>query len=193
MTESELRRLLDEVVRAAARSILPPPPCACSTLCAPPRSKTSDSRVSIRTASCDKGSRKSSSALARRRPRSPPSPTHRRQRPVAARDPSPAEAFDAVARVVPAAEYHAGRRTITFREERAAPGLGTVLIACRGTSDLPVAEEAAVTADTGQHRRLGYLRLGVAGLHRPDEASRARLQRARVLIVVAGMEGALRA
>jgi NCAIR mutase (PurE)-related protein len=100
------------------------------------------------------------------------------------------EAFDAVARVVPAAEYHADARAITFRQGESAPGLGTVLIACAGTADLPVAEEAAVTADIMGNTVDRIYDVGVAGLHRLL-SERARLQRARVLIVVAGMEGAL--
>jgi NCAIR mutase (PurE)-related protein len=91
---------------------------------------------------------------------------------------------------VPAAEYHADARAITLRQGEIAPGLGTVLIACAGTSDLPVAEEAAVTAEIMGNTVDRVYDVGVAGLHRLLR-ERARLQSARVLIVVAGMEGAL--
>ena len=64
------------------------------------------------------------------------------------------------------------------------------MIACAGTSDLPVAEEAAVTAELMGNTVDRLYDVGVAGLHRLL-SEHDRLQRARVLIVVAGMEGAL--
>ena len=82
-----------------------------------------------------------------------------------------------------------GRTVLLKRGTPAAPP-GTVLIACAGTSDLPVAEEAADTADA---LGLGVARLsdvGVAGIHRLLNSGEA-LRSADVLIVVAGMEGAL--
>lgn len=69
-------------------------------------------------------------------------------------------------------------------------GGGTVLIVSAGTSDLPVAEEAAVTAEAMGHRAERLSDVGVAGIHRLLSAG-ARLREADVLIVVAGMEGAL--
>ena len=69
-------------------------------------------------------------------------------------------------------------------------GHGTVLVACAGTSDLPVAEEAVVTAELMGNTVDRLYDVGVAGLHRLLR-EQDRLQRARVLIVVAGMEGAL--
>jgi pyridinium-3,5-biscarboxylic acid mononucleotide synthase len=73
---------------------------------------------------------------------------------------------------------------------QAGPRPGPVLICCAGTSDLPVAEEAAVCAEAlGLHAERLY-DVGVAGIHRLLDA-RNRLEAARVLIVVAGMEGAL--
>jgi NCAIR mutase (PurE)-related protein len=65
-----------------------------------------------------------------------------------------------------------------------------VLIACAGTSDLPVAEEAAVTADLMGNTVDRLYDVGVAGIHRLLR-ERDRLHSARVIIVVAGMEGAL--
>ena len=100
------------------------------------------------------------------------------------------EAFAAVRAVIPAAEYHADARAITLKQGRTPAGLGTVLIACAGTSDLPVAEEAAVTADIMGNAVDRLYDVGVAGIHRLLR-EQGRLEAARVVIVVAGMEGAL--
>jgi len=100
------------------------------------------------------------------------------------------EAAEAVRAVVPGSTYHAEARAITLKQNDVAPGLGTVLIACAGTADLPVAEEAAVTADIMGNTVDRLYDVGVAGLHRLLHEHR-RLQAARVVIVVAGMEGAL--
>lgn len=72
----------------------------------------------------------------------------------------------------------------------APPGAGTILVVSAGTSDLPVAEEAAVVAEVFGHRVERLVDVGVAGIHRLF-ASSGRLQSADVIIVVAGMEGAL--
>jgi hypothetical protein len=100
------------------------------------------------------------------------------------------QAFAAVRERVPEAEYHDVARAITLRQEEVEPGRGTVLIACAGTSDLPVAEEAAVTAALMGNTVDRLHDVGVAGLHRLL-GEQARLTAARVIIVVAGMEGAL--
>jgi NCAIR mutase (PurE)-related protein len=100
------------------------------------------------------------------------------------------EAFDAVRAVVSGATYHADARAITLKQGDVPSGTGTVLIACAGTSDLPVAEEAAVTAELMGNDIDRIYDVGVAGIHRLL-AEQPRLQRARVIIVVAGMEGAL--
>ena len=100
------------------------------------------------------------------------------------------EAFDAVRLVIPGAAYHPDACAITLRQGEIPPGVGTVLIACAGTSDLSVAEEAAVTAELMGNTIERAYDVGVAGLHRLL-AEQARLQAARVVIVVAGMEGAL--
>jgi NCAIR mutase (PurE)-related protein len=99
---------------------------------------------------------------------------------------------EAVAEVLPEVEHNALARTLYLppHEPRAPRGRGTVLVVAAGTSDLPVAEEAAVTA-----RALGspVARLndvGVAGIHRLL-SSASTLADAAVVIVVAGMEGAL--
>jgi NCAIR mutase (PurE)-related protein len=74
--------------------------------------------------------------------------------------------------------------------EQPAPGSGTILVVSAGTSDLPVAEEAAVVAEVFGHPVERLIDVGVAGFHRVLAATE-QIQRARVVIVVAGMEGAL--
>jgi hypothetical protein len=100
------------------------------------------------------------------------------------------ESWDAVRLVAPGAMYHDDARAITLKQGDIVAGIGTVLIACAGTSDLPVAEEAAVTAEIMGNTVDRLYDVGVAGLHRLL-SEHERLRRARVLIVVAGMEGAL--
>ncbi|HET9362160.1 MAG TPA: nickel pincer cofactor biosynthesis protein LarB, partial [Vicinamibacterales bacterium] len=100
------------------------------------------------------------------------------------------DAYDAVRETVPTAVFHGEARAITLAQGEIARGHGTVLIACAGTSDLPVAEEAAVTAALMGNAVDRLYDVGIAGLHRLLH-ERERLERARVLIVVAGMEGAL--
>jgi pyridinium-3,5-biscarboxylic acid mononucleotide synthase len=99
-------------------------------------------------------------------------------------------AFDEVSRVVPQATYHEIARAITLRQNDISPGRGTVLIAAAGTSDLPVAEEAAVTAEVMGNTVDRLYDVGVAGLHRLLR-EQSRLLIARVIVVAAGMEGAL--
>jgi hypothetical protein len=100
------------------------------------------------------------------------------------------EAFDAVRDVVPAAAFHGEARAITLAQGDVPRGQGTIVIACAGTSDLPVAEEAAVTAELMGNAIDRVYDVGVAGIHRLLH-EQERLHRARALIVVAGMEGAL--
>ena len=100
------------------------------------------------------------------------------------------EAFEAVQRLVPAATYHAQARVVTLEQGEVARGKGTILVACAGTSDIPVAEEAALTASLMGNDVERLYDVGVAGLHRLLSAQE-QLRRARVIIVVAGMEGAL--
>ncbi len=100
------------------------------------------------------------------------------------------EAYEAVHELVPEANYHPEARCITLNQGTIPPGNGTVLVACAGTSDLPVAEEAAVTATIMGNTVERLYDVGVAGLHRLLR-EQGRLDQARVIIVVAGMEGAL--
>ncbi len=101
-----------------------------------------------------------------------------------------ADAFQAVHAVEPRAEYHETARAITLHQAAPVPGKGTISVVCAGTSDLPVAEEAAVTARLMGNTVELIADVGVAGIHRLL-AQRTSLQSARVLIVCAGMEGAL--
>jgi NCAIR mutase (PurE)-related protein len=100
------------------------------------------------------------------------------------------DAHRAVAERLPEAAFHEVARTITLRVADAPPGKGTIMVAAAGTADLPVAEEAAVTAEIMGNPVDRLYDVGVAGLHRLL-ASHERLIAARVVIVAAGMEGAL--
>jgi pyridinium-3,5-biscarboxylic acid mononucleotide synthase len=100
------------------------------------------------------------------------------------------EAFDAVHATVPAATYHADAAMITLRQQDVAPGKGTIVIVSAGTSDQSVAEEAAITAELMGNAVERLYDVGVAGLHRLL-GERPRLAKARAIVVVAGMEGAL--
>lgn len=99
------------------------------------------------------------------------------------------EHFEAVRAVLPDAVYQEIARTITLdrRPEAKQPG---VSVLCAGTADLPVAEEAAVTAELMGSEVARLYDVGVAGLHRLLDHLPA-LRDARALVVVAGMEGAL--
>jgi pyridinium-3,5-biscarboxylic acid mononucleotide synthase len=100
------------------------------------------------------------------------------------------EQFDAVRQVEARAVFHPVSRCITLNQSTAPQSTGAVGIICAGTSDLPVAEEARITAELMGNRVDLIADVGVAGLHRLL-AQRLRLQEAAVLIVCAGMEGAL--
>lgn len=100
------------------------------------------------------------------------------------------QTYQAVAKQFPAAEYHAPARAITLRGDEPAEPLGHVAIAAAGTSDLPVAEEARVTAEIMNARVSTHYDVGVAGLHRLLACSE-QLQAAKAVVAVAGMEGAL--
>src|SRR5690349_5363337 len=100
------------------------------------------------------------------------------------------DAYDAVLKTVPAATYHELARCITLDAGKTPRGHGTVMIAAAGTADLPVAEEAAVTAELMGNTIDRLFDVGVAGLHRLL-SEHSRITTARVIIVVAGMEGAL--
>ena len=100
------------------------------------------------------------------------------------------EAFAAVQAAIPDAVFHEQARLIERRAGDLPRGTGTILVAVAGTSDLAVAEEAAITAEVMNNPVDRLFDVGIAGLHRLLSA-RDRLEAARVVIVVAGMEGAL--
>jgi len=101
------------------------------------------------------------------------------------------ECFDAVSERVPEAKYHAQARCITLRQRPYPTNrAGMIAVVCAGTSDLPIAEEAAVTAEHFGNRVTRITDVGVAGLHRLL-AQLPILRKANVVIACAGMEGAL--
>jgi NCAIR mutase (PurE)-related protein len=100
------------------------------------------------------------------------------------------DAFNAVKERCPDAVYHQLARCIVIPSEEECEEKGDVLVASAGTADMPVAEEAAVSAETMGLKVSRLYDVGVAGIHRLLEHS-SLLQQASVVIVVAGMEGAL--
>lgn len=98
--------------------------------------------------------------------------------------------FDTVSRVYPEAQYHADARLITVDVAPRPAPVGNVAVVCAGTSDIPVAEEAAITAEWAGAKVERIYDVGVAGLHRLM-GHLDTLRAARAVIVVAGMEGAL--
>ena len=100
------------------------------------------------------------------------------------------EQFAAVKKKVRGAEYRELARAITLRRDRKIYGQGAIAVVSAGTSDVPVAEEAVVTAELMGNNVEHFYDVGVAGIHRLL-AHRQALARARVVVVCAGMEGAL--
>jgi NCAIR mutase (PurE)-related protein len=98
--------------------------------------------------------------------------------------------FGEVRNVCTEAEWHEQARMIRVWRDREPTGEGTVLVVTAGTSDIPVAEESALTAEAMGSRVERIWDAGVAGIHR-ILSERERLRSARVIVVAAGMEGAL--
>ena len=98
--------------------------------------------------------------------------------------------FERIQKLAPSAEFHPLSGTIVIRRDRKIRGKGKIMVVSAGTSDIPVAEEALVTAEVMGNRAEPLYDVGVAGIHRLLGESR-RLRDARVVIVAAGMEGAL--
>jgi len=98
--------------------------------------------------------------------------------------------YAAVREKITAAEYRPLARAIVLKRDRKKYGKGMIAIVSAGTSDIPVAEEALVTAEMMGNPVTHIYDVGVAGIHRLL-AHRATLAKARVVIVCAGMEGAL--
>jgi NCAIR mutase (PurE)-related protein len=101
-----------------------------------------------------------------------------------------AETHRALAAVFPQARYQSEARCVTLVRSRAERLPGRVAVVCAGTSDVPVAEEAAVTAEFHGARVDRVFDVGVAGIHRLLDRT-PTLRAAHVVIVAAGMEGAL--
>lgn len=102
-----------------------------------------------------------------------------------------AETFTVVKEQVPEAEYHDLARLIVVRKEVSAPDPDRfILVMTAGTGDIPAAEEAAITAELMGHRVERIFDVGVAGIHRLF-AQQEKLTSANVIVVAAGMEGAL--
>jgi pyridinium-3,5-biscarboxylic acid mononucleotide synthase len=101
-----------------------------------------------------------------------------------------ASTYGKVRRIAPKAQFHDGAQAITIVHDSTIYGNGIIYIVCAGTSDIPVAEEAAVTARLMGNTIETAYDVGVAGIHRLLNIREA-LTHARVVIVVAGMEGAL--
>ena len=97
---------------------------------------------------------------------------------------------DLVAEKLEGGEYCSLSRTIRFWRDRTVTGKGRIAVVCAGTSDMPVAEEARITAETMGNEVIAIHDIGVAGIHRLMQ-NRERLVEARVIVVCAGMEGAL--
>lgn len=100
------------------------------------------------------------------------------------------EVFEAVKKEYPRAEYVQIARAIVIRSKEEPEPIGNVAVVSAGTADLPVAEEAALTAELMGSRVERLFDVGVAGIHRLFD-NWDILSKARVIVVVAGMEGAL--
>jgi pyridinium-3,5-biscarboxylic acid mononucleotide synthase len=98
--------------------------------------------------------------------------------------------YSAVKRVSRSAKFHPVSGVVTIERSKEITGKGTILIVSAGTSDIPVAEEALLTARMMGNRAEQLYDVGVAGIHRLLD-HRGMLTEARVIICIAGMEGAL--
>lgn len=101
-----------------------------------------------------------------------------------------AEQVRAVRRKILKAEHVESARALVLRQKNELLGKGTIAVVCAGTSDVPVAEEAVVTAEVMGNTVARIYDVGVAGIHRLL-AHKTELSTARVVVVCAGMEGAL--
>jgi len=100
------------------------------------------------------------------------------------------QAFEHVKSVIPEAVYHPVARIISVQKKKLPPAPGRIAVITAGTSDMPVAEEAAVTAELLGNDVLRIYDAGVAGIHRLVDKL-PEIRKCRVIIVIAGMEGAL--
>jgi pyridinium-3,5-biscarboxylic acid mononucleotide synthase len=100
------------------------------------------------------------------------------------------ECATTISRELPDGEYFPLSGAIRFWRDRRLEGKGNIAVVCAGTSDIPVAEEAQITAEVMGNSVVAIHDIGVAGFHRLIQ-NRERLLDARVVVVCAGMEGAL--
>jgi NCAIR mutase (PurE)-related protein len=100
------------------------------------------------------------------------------------------ECAAAVTAALPGAEHAPLSGAIRFWRDRTVHGKGRIVVVCAGTSDMPVAEEAQITAEVMGNEVEAIYDIGVAGIHRLM-SNREKLSEARVIVVCAGMEGAL--
>ena len=100
------------------------------------------------------------------------------------------EMYEAVKKSIPDARYNELARTITVEYEKLQTTKTFIAVLTAGTSDIPVAEEAAVTAEIFGNRIERFFDVGVAGIHRLYH-NLEQIRKARIIIVIAGMEGAL--
>jgi pyridinium-3,5-biscarboxylic acid mononucleotide synthase len=147
--------------------------------CAICRMKTSGMRRSIITARSASVSPKSSSGRGRRPSRSNLLITRAGR-----------ATFERVRAIAEDAEFHESCGAISVRRDSTARGRGMIAVVTAGTSDIAVADEAAVTAEIMGNQVERIFDVGVAGIHRVLSRRKA-LQSARVIVCVAGMEGAL--
>jgi NCAIR mutase (PurE)-related protein len=98
--------------------------------------------------------------------------------------------YEALKAICDRVEYHAAARIVVINRRPGTPTRTAILVMCAGTADIPVAEEAAVTAEVMGNRVERLFDVGVAGIHRLL-SKREKIQSASVLVVVAGMDGAL--
>lgn len=100
------------------------------------------------------------------------------------------EIYERIRALVGQAKYHELARIVVVRPEELPEKVGRIAVVCAGTADIPVAEEAAVVADTLGNTVEKFYDVGVAGIHRLLD-QRQQISQANVIITVAGMEGAL--
>jgi hypothetical protein len=98
--------------------------------------------------------------------------------------------FDMIKKKLPRAQYNPMAKAITLKQKKPIMGKGKIVVMTAGTSDIPVAEEAYVTCDILGNEVERIYDVGVAGLHRLF-GEYEKIKQARVIITVAGMEGAL--
>jgi NCAIR mutase (PurE)-related protein len=100
------------------------------------------------------------------------------------------EVFEAVKKIIPQAKYNQEARTIVYENDLPKQKIGKISVVSAGTADIPIAEEACVTADIMGNNVSKFYDVGVAGIHRLF-SKLGELEKSNVIIVVAGMEGAL--